>query len=51
MVEKETQVFEGLDIVGFESIAQTPLRIFPPSTSLRLPPGRELVVVEEGDVQ
>ena len=38
-------------MVGFEGIAQTPLRILPPSRSPRLSPGQELVVVEEGDFQ
>ena len=49
-IEEISQVSEGSDSVGSQGIALTPLTIFPPS-SLRRPLCRELVMVEERDVQ
>ena len=50
VVEIESQVSEGSDSVGSQGIALTPLKILSPSSSRRSL-CRELVVVEEGDVQ
>ena len=49
-IEEISQVSEGSDSVGSQGIALTPLTILPPS-SLRRPLCRELVMVEERDVQ
>ena len=50
VVEIESQVSEGSDSVCSQGIALTPLKILSPSSSRRSL-CRELVVVEEGDVQ
>ena len=49
-MEELSQVLEGSGSVGSQGIALTPLTILPPSSSRR-PLCRELVVVEERDVQ
>ena len=49
-IEEISQVLEGSDSVGSQGIALTPLTILPPSSSRR-PLCRELVAVEERDVQ